>query len=423
VAEAPLLDAGFKGFPPAKSAIECDRIASLGWNLLAGDLPLPLAVLKRPALDSNIAWMQQFARSQQIDLAPHGKTTMSPQIFRRQLAAGAWGMTFATVHQLQVGVEAGVRRAIVAHQLLQQSDLDAVQALRRSHPGLQVFFLLDSLAQLQAIERHHDAGVDGAPFDVLLEVGMPGGRTGCRSFEECASLARQASASAAVRLVGIECYEGLGATGITVKDESQATALMDRVEAVASLCDAQGLFDADEVLVTAGGSAIFDLVSGRLRPALRRRVRGVLRSGCYVVHDHGFYGRMLEAVAQRRSMAQPPLQPALEVWAMVVSTPEPGLAILAVGKRDLSFDLALPVPIARAAPDSRRVSAAPSSWTIDGLNDHHAYLRCSDRSSLPVVGERVALGISHPCTTFDKWRWLPIVDEHYDIVDAVITHF
>ena len=65
--------------------------------MLAGDLPLPIALLKRDAVAHNLAWMQRQARHWGIDLAPHGKTTMSPQLFRRQLDAGAWGITFATV--------------------------------------------------------------------------------------------------------------------------------------------------------------------------------------------------------------------------------------------------------------------------------------------------------------------------------------
>jgi D-serine dehydratase len=39
------------------------------------------------------------------------------------------------------------------------------------------------------------------------------------------------------------------------------------------------------------------------------------------------------------------------------------------------------------------------------------------------VGDRVCLGLSHPCTTFDKWRWMPIVDEELNVVDAIVTWF
>jgi len=200
--------------------------------------------------------------------------------------------------------------------------------------------------------------------------------------------------------------------------------LMDRVESIARLCDAEHLFDADEVLLSAGGSAIFDLVATRLKPTLGRPLRGLLRSGCYVTHDHGFYKRFVAVVNERCGCADG-LQSALEVWATVQSQPEPGLAIVAVGRRDLSFDIELPIPIARAARGARTPSGSPASWRITGLNDQHAYLRWegTDAGSAPVVGERIGLGISHPCTTFDKWQWMPIVDDDYRVVDALVTHF
>jgi D-serine dehydratase len=291
---------------------------------------------------------------------------------------------------------------------------------------LRVVFLVDSLAQLALIEdwtaRHHES----LPFEVMVEIGVEGGRTGCRTQEEAVTLATALRQSKAVRLVGIECYEGLAATGDSAADTAYANALMDRVEAVARHCDTHGLFEGDEVIVSAGGSAIFDLVAGRLKPALKGGVRGILRSGCYVTHDHGFYKRMLSAVDQRLGCeCGESLRPAMEVWAMVQSRPEPGLAILAVGKRDISFDLSLPVPIARAARGSLVPESVPADWKITGLNDQHAYLRWDDAASpqAPVVGDRVGLGISHPCTTFDKWHWMPVVEEDLRVSDAVSMHF
>jgi D-serine dehydratase len=201
---------------------------------------------------------------------------------------------------------------------------------------------------------------------------------------------------------------------------------MDRVEAIARECDARGLFDADEVLLSAGGSAIFDLVATRLTPALGRPVRGLLRSGCYITHDHGTYKRFVSAVESRLGCAPgSALRPALEVWTHVQSCPEPGLALLAAGRRDLSFDIEMPIPLLRAARNAMVPRAVPASWKITGLNDQHAHLRwdAADAGEAPQVGERVALGISHPCTTFDKWHWMPMVDEHYRVVDAAVMHF
>ena len=419
-----MLGPGLKGFPHGHAPVAREHLAALGWNALDGRLPLPLALLKREALEHNLAWMQAFVRERGIELAPHGKTTMSGELFRRQLDAGAWGITFATVTQLAVGVTAGVRRALIANQVLGDEDLAGLQAMLAAHPGLRVVFLIDSRAQLALIEAWFAAHPGSVPFEVLLEVGVEGGRCGCRTHDEAAALARALHASPAVRLAGIECYEGLGAKGKTEADAPYAAALMDRVEAVAALCDAEGLFDTDEVLMSAGGSGIFDLVAGRLKPRLGRPVRGLLRPGCYLTHDHGNYTRLLARV-QERCGCSDTLRPALEVWTHVQSRPEPRLAILSAGRRDLSFDIEMPIPFARAPRGTTVPGGVPASWRVTGLNDQHAYPRweAADDAAAPVVVERVGLGISHPCTTFDKWHWMPVVENDYRIVDAVTMQF
>ncbi|PLC05074.1 amino acid deaminase [Variovorax sp. RO1] len=422
----PLLSDRFKGYPRTQPPRRRSEVGAAGWNVLAGDLPLPLAVLKREALEHNLQWMQSRVREWGIDLAPHGKTTMSPQLFQRQLDAGAWGLTFATVTQLAVGVAAGARRTLIANQVVSDEDLAGIQLLLADHADLRVVFLVDSIAQLALIEDWSKRNPASVPFEVMLEIGVQGARTGCRTHDEAIALATRVRASDAAKLVGIETYEGQGATGESEPDTAYATTLMDRVEAVARHCDTQQLFETDEVLVSAGGSAIFDLVAGRLKPALGSPVRGLLRSGCYVTHDHGFYKRMVNVVDERLGCeCGEGLTPAMEVWANVQSRPEPGLAILSVGKRDISFDLSLPVPIARAARGALQPQGVPAGWKITALNDQHAYLRwdASEEAEAPQVGDRVGLGISHPCTTFDKWHWMPIVENDYRVSDAVAMHF
>jgi D-serine dehydratase len=417
-----MLGPWLKGYPPAEPPLAPADIAARGWNLLAGDLPLPLAALERDALTHNLQWMQAYARGQGLDLAPHGKTTMSPELFARQLAAGAWGITFANVFQLRVGVSAGVRRALIANQLVQDIELAALQSLRAQHRDLRVAFLVDSLQQLHRIEAWSRAHHDALPFEVLLEIGVRGGRTGVRERGDALMLARALHASGAVRLVGIECYEGLGATGDSARDSEYAAALMQRLADVAQTCDHESLFESDEVIVSAGGSGIFDLVAARMRLSLGKPVRGLLRSGCYVTHDHGHYRQLVQQV-NRRCACSESLRPALQLWTCVQSLAEPGLAILTAGRRDVGFDMGLPQPIGHAAAGTRQLAAADPGWRISALNDQHAYLRMDADSAALAVGDRVVLGISHPCTTFDKWHWMPIVDSAMNVVDAVTIHF
>ena len=417
------LDHRTKGFPVLATATTPDQIGSLGWRVLDDVMPYPLATLRTSALAHNLNWMQDWARRKGAHLAPHGKTTMSPELFRMQLQAGAWGITVANVHQLQLALEVGAQRSIIANQVLADADLDGLDALLTRYPNARACFLVDSLAQLGLIEDWAHRRGSRRCFDVLLELGTDGFRTGCRTHEEALVLARALAASAAVRLGGVECYEGGLASGDNAHDTEAVSALVRRVRSVVQAIDGEALWEDEQLLISAGGSAIFDLVIPLLSAyALSRPVQGVLRSGCYVTHDHGNYSRFLRLIEQREGLGSS-LQPALEVWAMVQSVPEPGLALLSAGRRDVSFDQRMPMPVRWSARGSQAIEPTPSHWQVQALSDQHAHMRLDPAGQAPQVGDRVALGISHPCTTFDKWRWMALVDEQAHITGAISTRF
>ncbi len=421
--EAIVIDASFKGYPAARPPARTDDLAGLRWKLTGSELPLPLAVLRESALAHNLAWMQAFARRKGVELAPHGKTSMSPELLRRQLDAGAWGLTFASVFQARLGARVGAQRLIIANQVLADADLDGLVALHAAHPGLRIWFLVDSLAQIALIEDWARRRAFDGVLDVLLELGLDGQRAGCRTHEQALAVGRACVASRVLRLGGVECYEGLAATCDSAHDSQMVTGLMQRVMALARAgCD-EAWFGTEGILLSAGGSAVFDLVVPLLRgEGLPLPVRGVLRSGCYLTHDHGSYARFLSRLQEREGL-DASLRPALEVWALVQSVPEPGLALLGCGRRDLSHDSDLPVPLRHVACGASEVRDAPAGWTIRALNDQHAHLRFDPQGLQPAVGDRIALGISHPCTTFDKWRWLALVDDDWTVTGAVHTAF
>ncbi len=421
-----VLNAACKGFPLAAEPCAVSQLGARGWHLLDDALAYPVAVLRRPALRHNLAWMQDFVQRKGVALAPHGKTTMSPELFRMQLQAGAWGLTFANVHQLRVGLAAGAQRAIIANQLVSDADLDGLDLLLRQHPQARVWFLVDSLAQLQALTDWGARRGQPRCWDVLLELGIASYRTGCRTHEQALTLAQAMAESGVVRLGGVECYEGGLGRCDSAHDIEAVSALVRSVQALVQQLDVQHLWGDDEVLLSAGGSAVFDLVIPMLKTQVKSRpVQGVLRSGCYVTHDHWNYARYLKLVEAREGL-NASLQPALEIWAKVQSVPEPGLAILTAGRRDLSFDQCMPMPV-RWAPQSQQAGAciapAPKGWQVKALSDQHAHMVFDATGTRPQVGDRVALGISHPCTTFDKWRWMAIIEDDGRISGAVSTHF
>ena len=422
------LDVATKGYPLSSPALPISAIGAQRWSLLAGDLPLPQAVICDSALAHNHAWMRDFTASTGVLLAPHGKTTMAPQIFAQQLAAGAWGITVANVQQLVICVRFGVRRIIMANQLLGRAEVGTVIHLLEAHPDLEFHFLIDSHAQLTSIERVADSQSMSRKLTALVELGVAGGRTGARTFDEAVGVARAVAASKTIALSGLECYEGLQITGDSGRDAIMVAGLMQRVHDVALACDREGLFAGRSIILTAGGSAAFDIVARDLPMKLSKPVLTILRSGCYVTHDSGFYNRMLEGVKARSGTAwqsRPGLRPALEVWSRAQSCPEPGLAILTMGKRDASFDLEMPIVCKRYRPGiDTAPQPAPATWKIANMNDQHAYLRFSaDDDAAPQVGDLVGCGISHPCTTFDKWRALFTVDDDYRVTGAIRTFF
>jgi D-serine dehydratase len=316
----------------------------------------------------------------------------------------------------------------MANQLLGAAEVGAVIRLREEHPDLEFHFLIDSHAQLASIDHLAAPQKMSRKLTALVELGVPGGRTGARTFDDAVAVARAIAASGHVALSGLECYEGLQVTGDSGRDEIVVAELMQRVHDLALTCDREELFASPAIILTAGGSAAFDIVARDLPMKLSKPVLTILRSGCYVTHDSGFYNRMLEGVRARSGaawQARPGLQPALEVWSRVQSCPEPGLAILTMGKRDASFDLEMPIPAKRYRPSTDAVpQPAPGSWTIANMNDQHGYLRFpADSKEGPEVGDLVGCGISHPCTTFDKWRALFTVDDVYRVTGAVRTFF
>ena len=397
-----------------------------GLNLLQQAFPSPVAVLRHSALRANIDLMRRYTQSAGVELAPHGKTTMAPQLFEMQLAAGAWGMTCATAAHLRLYRRFAVPRIVMANQLL---DADSVQFVARElarDPRFEFYGIVDSVAGARGYFDVLSKLPRGRPVNLLLEVGAMGGRTGLRTVDEAVAVAKEIGGMAGCSsLAGIEAFEGIFG-GTPREAEVQVASFMERVSEVARRCDSAGAFAGEEVVLTAGGSAFFDQVVKALKGIrLSRPTRVVLRSGCYITHDHGFYAAALDRLRERSAgsdsvFAGQSFEPALQLWTTVQSLPEPGLAIVALGKRDVSFDMGLPVPLTHLALGGAPVSLRGKAEIVR-LNDHHGYLKFNGLNL--AVGDRIAVGISHPCTTFDRWEYLYIVNDQYDVVSVVKTFF
>lgn len=424
--EAPL-DPREKGVPGHADEVPLDAVDAQNWRLFDEDLPLPAAVIKLDALKANSAWMKGFLALTGASLAPHGKTTMSPALFDLQIEDGAWGITLSTPHQLHVARRFGFKRILLANQLIGRSAIEWVADQLNADPAFEFYCLLDShenLRQLAAIARRRGLK---RPLRVLVELGFNGGRTGCRTVEEGLELARASVGYGdVIALSGVEGFEGIIRGPTEEETLARVGQFLDQMVALANACGRERLFAPGEVLFTAGGSAFFDLVTTKLETiALDQAHRVLLRSGCYLTHDSVMYTHLFEQLKARRPdlpQALGELQPALEVWGYVQSTPEPGRAVLAMGKRDVSYDQ-LPTPVAWLRPGEMTcASPAPPAHRVLALNDQHCIVSVPADSPWR-VGDMVALGISHPCLTFDKWRVIHLVDETYRVVGSIRTYF
>jgi D-serine deaminase-like pyridoxal phosphate-dependent protein len=396
--------------------------ASLGaqrpW-LFGPGFTTPVLVLRESAVAHNIAAMAAYCAAAGVRLAPHGKTTMAPQILARQLEAGAWAMTAATIGQVQVYRAFGIPRVLLANELTDPAGISWLADELAADPDFECYLYVDSVAGVRLLDSALRARGAPRPVPVLVELGYPGGRTGCRDIAEALTVAGAVAAAPALRVAGAAGYEGV------IGHDRQAptlTAISGYCRRLRSLGEQLAAATAPHaVILSAGGSAFFDVVVRELTDGwvAGRSPVVVLRSGVYVAFDHGLYARIAPGGTGPAGQG-PGLRPALELWAHVLSRPEPGLALACAGRRDVSFDAGLPVPL-RFRLAGGQLTAAEGSHVSD-LNDQHAYLRLPAGTTL-APGDLVCLGVSHPCTTFDKWRVIPVVDDGYRVVDAIHTFF
>jgi D-serine dehydratase len=407
--------------------------ATVGARILREELALPLCTLRDGALRANSRALPAFLHAlgarcgAAVELSPHGKTSMIKELWRRQLDDGCWAITTANAQQARVAREAGVGRVLMANQLVGRAEIDWVLGELRADEAFAFSCFVDSVDGVQRLAARMRAAASARPLDVLVETGYSGGRCGARTLHDAMRVAREVAASPRLRLVGVACYEGLLQTRPPeVRDEEAAGVLRLCVE-VARACDADGLLDdADPVLLSAGGSAFYDLAVRVLATArLRRPARIVIRSGCYLTHDVGFYGPLFDALVARDPLAREAglrFTPALEVWASVLSAPEPRLFVLGAGRRDFGEDAGPPALVRHARGGEDLDGSALGGARVVRVNDQHAAVEVPGPADVR-VGDLVALGPSHPCTTFDKWRRVHLVDDDVTVLDVLETHF
>jgi D-serine dehydratase len=377
----------------------------------------PVLTLRESALAGNLAAMAAYCAGAGVELAPHGKTAMSPELAARQLASGAWGITVATIGQLRMYRAFGFPRLLLANELVDEQGIAWLAGELAADPGFASYCYVDSTDGVAILDRVLTAHPSGRRLPVLVEIGL--GRTGCRTDDQALTVAKAAAATGTLTVAGVAGYEGT-ISGIDARALDTVASFCRRLANLAGTV-AEVAAVPGEFIATAGGSVYFDVVARELTAAgagIPDGMTVVLRSGGYLFHDHGVY--QASTPAARGVAGAPVLRPALELWAQVVSRPEPELALLSAGRRDVGFDAGMPVSLRARSRDGGAAQLAGA--TVTGLNDQHAYLRLDPGTAL-APGDLVCLGISHPCTTLDKWRLIAVLDDEDNVIDTVHTFF
>ncbi|MFF3953205.1 alanine racemase [Streptomyces sp. NPDC001890] len=413
-----LVDHRFKALPPDAEGLTVGALAAERRNLFTGGFTTPVLALSAESVEHNLALLETYAERHGLAFAPHGKTSMSPQLFARQLEYGAWGITAAVPHQARVYRAYGIRRIFLANELVDAVALRWLAAELDSDPEFRFVCYVDSVRGVELMDEALRAAGASRPVDVVVELGAgEGARTGVRTEAECAAVADAVAAAGTLRLVGVAGYEG----EVPQASAERVRDWVDRLVALAVGFDRAGRFaSGEEIVISAGGSAWFDAVADAFAqiPELSAPVLKLLRSGAYVSHDDGHYRHLTPF---NRVPEEGELQPAFRLWAQVVSRPSAEQAFLNAGKRDAAYDLDLPE--AQVVRSGRDGAVRPATGiSVTGLSDQHAWVRTDPGAELE-VGDWVGMGLSHPCTSFDKWQLIPLVAADGTVTDYIRTFF
>lgn len=410
------VDHRFKGLPPDAEGLTVGELAAQRRNLFTGGFTTPVLALSAERLEHNLALMETYSERHGLAFAPHGKTSMAPQLFARQLERGAWGITLAVPHQVRVARAYGIERIFLANELVDAAALRWIAGELAADPSFRFICYVDSVPGVALMDAALREANATRPVDVVVELGAgDGARTGVRTEEECVEIANAVAAADTLRLVGVAGYEG----EVPDATPERVRAWLGRLTALAVEFDKANRFaDLDEIVVSAGGSAWFDAVADVFEeiPELSVPVLKLLRSGAYVSHDDGHYRHLTPF---NRIPEEGALHPAFRLWTQVVSRPTPEQAFINAGKRDAAYDIDLPEA---QVVHRGGVDRPATGVTVTGLSDQHGWVRTTPEADL-AVGDWVGLGLSHPCTSFDKWQLIPLVEADGTVTDYIRTYF
>jgi D-serine deaminase-like pyridoxal phosphate-dependent protein len=306
--------------------------------------------------------MAEFFAAGSCKLRPHFKAHKTPEIARRQLAAGSCtGLTCATVGEAEI-VAAFCDDLLLANEVVTADKCARVAALARR---VRVTAAVDSLEGLEALSRA--ASEADVTVGVLVDLNVGQGRCGVEPGEAALTLAHQAAQSKGITLRGVMGYEGhLQPIRDRAERESRTRQSMQGLVAMAKHIRDAGL---PCEVVSAGGTGTYD-ISGRIEGITE------IQAGSYALMDTDYAGVGV------------PFEPAFWLLGTVVSRPTRERCVADCGHKSTTKD--------HGYPSVRGIPGA----TVTALNDEHATIALPSDSRVE-IGDRVELLPSHTDPTIN----------------------
>jgi D-serine dehydratase len=418
-----------RGFPPGQPAIALHDVGALRWSIPAEDVCLPVLTVGEAAFDHNIAVINDYAAEHGLKICAHGKTMMAPQLLARVLRGRqTLGLCGATSQQAAVMAACGAPNVLIANQIIGRANIAKLGDLARRYAQTRFLVFVDSIAGADQLLAH----MAGAPLSVLVEIGVPGGRGGVRDVATARQLIAhmlQLAPVSGLRLAGVASYEGAVPAG--PEQQRQIAALFDLTAEVYEAALELGMPHSPKPIISAGGSSSFDLVASALATRSYSAQPDIwLRPGVAPTYDHVVYQERLAEMDQRQGFvlggqvqsAQAIFRPALALWAAVQSIPDGDVALVAAGIRDFPADAGYPTLLEIYRQGSLAGQFAPGTHQMSRANDQHGFLPLTVGLDVR-IGDVLKFGISHPCTAFDKWPVLFMIDAGNVVTEAIRTYF
>ncbi len=420
-----------KGIPFLKSkSVKKIKLEKL--NIIKENIQFPILSIDKLQLIKNIRIMKNFAVKNNLSLAPHCKTFMSPQLINNHLKK-TWGLTISNNQQLSTIINLNVKNIIYGNLIVNEANLiQYLDIVKKYRKLTNIYYCIDSLFGLNLLIKVVTKKKYKFKIRILIELGTKNGRCGIRNFKSFKKIVISLNNIPKNILVsGLFFYEGAIKNSSLSKVSKKIMDLLQFTFRCHEELVYQNLYKEKIKLISGGGSEYFDLVTKYFNKFnTKNDTKLILRPGSFIAYGHGYYEKKINNLKKRNIIKSVSdknkffFKPSLLLWSHVLSINDNGIAIVNFGKRDVSFDLGNPIPINvyRNNKIYRNNETKPNNLNVFKLNDQHAFLKYNNKIRLN-IGDLISFGISHPCITLDKWKYVFLINSKFDVIDVYQTFF